>query len=67
MFSICILFFLFSIILESCASVSQHLQLLLFGCLCSGRSAVIGELDETLDGETDWQVIRADALKPVVH
>ncbi len=30
-------------------------------------SAVIGELDETLDSQTDWTAIRADALKPVVH
>jgi hypothetical protein len=30
-------------------------------------SAVIGELDEHLDSQTDWTEIRADSLKPVVH
>jgi hypothetical protein len=33
----------------------------------ASNSAVIGELDEGLDAQTDWEQIRADALKPVVH
>ena len=29
--------------------------------------AVVGELDEAVDAQTDWDVIRADPLKPVIH
>lgn len=44
-----------------------HLSFCVFFRLNASHSAVIGELDEGLDAQTDWEQIRADALKPVVH
>jgi U6 snRNA-associated Sm-like protein LSm8 len=29
--------------------------------------AIVGELDEEMDGSTDWTQIRADPLKHIVH